>query len=80
MRIGTLKPSCRGAARQEVRIGEQIERRQRQLVAPQPDRKRDVRTDPGRLAERQRERRVIDYRISISAWLRSSLRYFLDSA
>ena len=44
------------APRQKVRVGQQIEWRQRELVALLPGRECDVRTDPGRLAERQRER------------------------
>jgi hypothetical protein len=44
------------AARQRLRVGEQIERRQCKLVAPEIGRQRDVGPDPGRLAEGQRQR------------------------
>ena len=78
-----VQPEPLRAPRQEIRIGKQVERRQRELIAPLPCGERDIRTDPCRLAERQRQRRGSWrslYRISISAWLRSSFRNFLDSA
>ena len=45
-----------GAPAQEFRIGEDVERIELELGAPPPRRECDVGSDPGRLAERQRQR------------------------
>src|SRR5262245_56174350 len=49
--------SCRARRAMNFRIGEQVEGRQIELDAPAPGGDRDVGSDPGRLAQRQRQRR-----------------------
>ena len=45
-----------GAAAEKTGIADDIERRQFKLGAPPPYREREIRTDPGRFAERQCQR------------------------
>ena len=51
-----VKAKPGGAAAREIGIGDDIEWRQLEFGAPPPDRQREIRADPGRLAERQCQR------------------------